>query len=85
METLLNGCDIEINVNKYQFLGGKKPTPPQPSNYRTKDIRNAFFPESLVLTGEHCLDPDAYLLDLYHINPHAEWIIKQNPSYPRMY
>ncbi|XP_030903510.2 rho GTPase-activating protein 40 isoform X1 [Melopsittacus undulatus] len=32
--------------------------------------------------GEHCLDPDAYLLDLYHINPHAEWIIKQNPSYP---
>nr|XP_009669446.1 PREDICTED: rho GTPase-activating protein 40 isoform X2 [Struthio camelus australis] len=35
--------------------------------------------------GEHCLDPDAYLLDLYHINPHAEWIIKQNPSYPRMF
>ncbi|NWX83242.1 RHG40 protein, partial [Nothoprocta ornata] len=31
--------------------------------------------------GEHCLDPDTYLLDLYHINPHAEWIIKQNPSY----
>ncbi|KFQ57589.1 Rho GTPase-activating protein 40, partial [Pelecanus crispus] len=30
--------------------------------------------------GEHCLDPDTYLLDLYHINPHAEWIIKQNPS-----
>ncbi|KFV68403.1 Rho GTPase-activating protein 40, partial [Dryobates pubescens] len=26
--------------------------------------------------GEHCLDPDTYLLDLYHINPHAEWIIK---------
>ncbi|KAJ7400254.1 Rho GTPase activating protein 40 [Pitangus sulphuratus] len=35
--------------------------------------------------GEHCLDPDTYLLDLYHINPHAEWIIKQNPSYPRMF
>ncbi|XP_010015640.1 PREDICTED: rho GTPase-activating protein 40 [Nestor notabilis] len=34
--------------------------------------------------GEHCLDPDTYLLDLYHINPHAEWIIKQNPSYPRV-
>uniref|UniRef100_A0A663DLD7 Rho GTPase activating protein 40 n=1 Tax=Aquila chrysaetos chrysaetos TaxID=223781 RepID=A0A663DLD7_AQUCH len=44
-----------------------------------------FFSESLVLTGEHCLDPDTYLLDLYHINPHAEWIIKQNPSYPRMF
>uniref|UniRef100_G1MVC7 Rho GTPase activating protein 40 n=1 Tax=Meleagris gallopavo TaxID=9103 RepID=G1MVC7_MELGA len=35
--------------------------------------------------GEHCLDPDTYLLDLYHINPHAEWIIKQNPAYPRMF
>ncbi|KFZ60342.1 Rho GTPase-activating protein 40, partial [Podiceps cristatus] len=35
--------------------------------------------------GERCLDPDTYLLDLYHINPHAEWIIKQNPSYPRMF
>ncbi|XP_065421893.1 rho GTPase-activating protein 40 isoform X10 [Chrysemys picta bellii] len=34
--------------------------------------------------SEHCLDPDTYLLDLYHINPHAEWIIKQNPSFPRM-
>uniref|UniRef100_A0A8C8BP97 Rho GTPase activating protein 40 n=1 Tax=Otus sunia TaxID=257818 RepID=A0A8C8BP97_9STRI len=44
-----------------------------------------FFSQSLILTGEHCLDPDTYLLDLYHINPHAEWIIKQNPSHPRMF
>ncbi|NXM29965.1 RHG40 protein, partial [Oxyruncus cristatus] len=35
--------------------------------------------------GERCLDPDTYLLDLYRINPHAEWIIKQNPSYPRIF
>ncbi|XP_074867990.1 rho GTPase-activating protein 40 isoform X2 [Carettochelys insculpta] len=34
--------------------------------------------------SERCLDPDTYLLDLYHINPHAEWIIRQNPSFPRM-
>ncbi|XP_029387465.1 rho GTPase-activating protein 28 isoform X3 [Mus pahari] len=26
--------------------------------------------------GQHCLDPDAYILDVYHINPHAEWVIK---------
>ncbi|XP_072853064.2 rho GTPase-activating protein 40 isoform X2 [Pogona vitticeps] len=32
---------------------------------------------------EHCLDPDTYLLDLYHVNPHAEWIIRPNPSFPR--
>uniref|UniRef100_A0A8C0F0D4 Rho GTPase activating protein 40 n=1 Tax=Bubo bubo TaxID=30461 RepID=A0A8C0F0D4_BUBBB len=44
-----------------------------------------FFSQSLILIGEHCLDPDTYLLDLYHINPHAEWIIKQNPSHPRMF
>ena len=31
---------------------------------------------SLFLLGQHCLDPDAYILDVYHINPHAEWVIK---------
>ncbi|KAM7125549.1 rho GTPase-activating protein 40 isoform 1-T1 [Molossus nigricans] len=30
--------------------------------------------------GEHCLDPDAYLLDLYRANPYGEWVIKQSPS-----
>lgn len=32
------------------------------------------------LLGQHCLDPDAYILDVYHINPHAEWVIKPSPS-----
>ncbi|XP_057614536.1 rho GTPase-activating protein 28 [Chionomys nivalis] len=30
--------------------------------------------------GQHCLDPDAYILDVYHVNPHAEWVIKPSPS-----
>ncbi|XP_013372038.1 PREDICTED: rho GTPase-activating protein 28 isoform X1 [Chinchilla lanigera] len=30
--------------------------------------------------GQHCLDPDAYVLDVYHVNPHAEWVIKPQPS-----
>ncbi|XP_020830653.1 rho GTPase-activating protein 28 isoform X1 [Phascolarctos cinereus] len=30
--------------------------------------------------GQHCLDPDAYMLDLYHANPHAEWVIKPKTS-----
>ncbi|XP_030069075.1 rho GTPase-activating protein 28 isoform X2 [Microcaecilia unicolor] len=30
--------------------------------------------------GEHCLDPDTYMLDVYHVNPHAEWIIKPKAS-----
>ncbi|XP_012415060.2 rho GTPase-activating protein 40 [Trichechus manatus latirostris] len=30
--------------------------------------------------SEHRLDPDAYLLDLYHANPHGEWVIKQSPT-----
>ncbi|XP_069885648.1 rho GTPase-activating protein 28 isoform X2 [Dipodomys merriami] len=29
--------------------------------------------------GQHCLDPDAYILDVYHVNPHAEWVIKPQP------
>ncbi|KAM9062060.1 rho GTPase-activating protein 40 isoform X1 [Sarcophilus harrisii] len=33
--------------------------------------------------SEHCLDPDTYLLDLYHTNPHGEWVIKQSPTLPR--
>ncbi|XP_074131402.1 rho GTPase-activating protein 28 isoform X1 [Sminthopsis crassicaudata] len=30
--------------------------------------------------GQHCLDPDAYMLDVYHVNPHAEWVIKPKTS-----
>ncbi|KAM4706287.1 rho GTPase-activating protein 28 isoform 2-T2 [Rhinophrynus dorsalis] len=30
--------------------------------------------------GEHCLDPDTYMLDVYHVNPHAEWILKPKAS-----
>ncbi|XP_017819368.2 rho GTPase-activating protein 28 isoform X2 [Callithrix jacchus] len=30
--------------------------------------------------GEHCLDPDAYILDVYRINPQAEWVIKPQES-----
>uniref|UniRef100_A0A670YJE6 Rho GTPase activating protein 28 n=1 Tax=Pseudonaja textilis TaxID=8673 RepID=A0A670YJE6_PSETE len=30
--------------------------------------------------GEHCLDPDAYMLDVYHANPQAEWVIKEKRS-----
>ncbi|XP_006213673.2 rho GTPase-activating protein 28 isoform X1 [Vicugna pacos] len=30
--------------------------------------------------GQHCLDPDAYILDIYHANPQAEWVIKPQPS-----
>ncbi|KAM6163850.1 rho GTPase-activating protein 40 [Rhynchocyon petersi] len=33
--------------------------------------------------GEHRLDPDAYLLDLYHANPHGVWVIKQSPTPPQ--
>ncbi|KAM4033524.1 rho GTPase-activating protein 40 isoform 2-T2 [Anomaloglossus baeobatrachus] len=29
--------------------------------------------------GEHCLDPDTYLLDLYNANPNGEWVIKPSP------
>ncbi|XP_055994215.1 rho GTPase-activating protein 28 [Sorex fumeus] len=31
--------------------------------------------------GQHCLDPDAYILDVYHMNPQAEWVIKPQPHF----
>ncbi|XP_072185509.1 rho GTPase-activating protein 28 isoform X1 [Excalfactoria chinensis] len=30
--------------------------------------------------GQHCLDPDAYILDVYRANPQAEWVIKPKAS-----
>ncbi|XP_030408649.1 rho GTPase-activating protein 28 isoform X1 [Gopherus evgoodei] len=30
--------------------------------------------------GLHCLDPDAYMLDVYRANPQAEWVIKPKSS-----
>ncbi|XP_041837464.1 rho GTPase-activating protein 40 isoform X2 [Melanotaenia boesemani] len=30
--------------------------------------------------GEHCLDPDTHLLDLYNSNPGGEWVIKMKPN-----
>ncbi|XP_010171264.1 rho GTPase-activating protein 28, partial [Antrostomus carolinensis] len=30
--------------------------------------------------GHHCLDPDAYMLDVYRANPQAEWVIKPKAS-----
>uniref|UniRef100_A0A8B9FWH7 Rho GTPase activating protein 28 n=1 Tax=Amazona collaria TaxID=241587 RepID=A0A8B9FWH7_9PSIT len=30
--------------------------------------------------GQHCLDPDAYMLDVYRENPQAEWVIKPKAS-----
>uniref|UniRef100_A0A8B9NX75 Rho GTPase activating protein 28 n=1 Tax=Apteryx owenii TaxID=8824 RepID=A0A8B9NX75_APTOW len=31
---------------------------------------------SIFGSGQHCLDPDTYMLDVYHANPQAEWVIK---------
>ncbi|XP_026163541.1 rho GTPase-activating protein 40 isoform X1 [Mastacembelus armatus] len=33
--------------------------------------------------GEHCLDPDTHLLDLYDNNPGGEWVIKLKPNASR--
>ncbi|NXU49317.1 RHG28 protein, partial [Turnix velox] len=30
--------------------------------------------------GQHCLDPDTYMLDVYRANPQAEWVIKPKAS-----
>ncbi|XP_036387917.1 rho GTPase-activating protein 40 isoform X1 [Megalops cyprinoides] len=33
--------------------------------------------------GEHCLDPETHLLDLYNNNPSGEWVIRLKPSASR--
>ncbi|KAL4655763.1 rho GTPase-activating protein 40 [Arapaima gigas] len=33
--------------------------------------------------GEHCLDPDTHLLDLYNSNPSGEWVIRLKPAASR--
>lgn len=46
----------------------------------TRTHTNVHLFSDLFLLGEHCLDPDAYILDVYRINPQAEWVIKPQPS-----
>lgn len=38
---------------------------------------------SISISGQHCLDPDAYMLDVYRANPQAEWVIKPKASWSR--
>ncbi|XP_062848146.1 rho GTPase-activating protein 28 isoform X2 [Trichomycterus rosablanca] len=30
--------------------------------------------------GERCLDPDTHLLEVYHVNPHCDWVLKSKPT-----
>ncbi|KAL7984389.1 hypothetical protein Chor_002959 [Crotalus horridus] len=63
----------------------------QPNNQtKAKDIVARFYCEnrqveadqwdSSLDSREHCLDPDAYMLDVYRANPQAEWVIKEKRS-----
>ncbi|XP_007932853.2 rho GTPase-activating protein 40 [Orycteropus afer afer] len=47
---------------------------------RSRESADIFLYEVGGNISEHRLDPDAYLLDLYHVNPHGEWVIKQSPT-----
>uniref|UniRef100_A0A8B9FTL8 Rho GTPase activating protein 28 n=1 Tax=Amazona collaria TaxID=241587 RepID=A0A8B9FTL8_9PSIT len=42
--------------------------------------QNIFLHEIGGNIGQHCLDPDAYMLDVYRENPQAEWVIKPKAS-----
>ncbi|XP_029908189.1 rho GTPase-activating protein 40 isoform X1 [Myripristis murdjan] len=58
-----------------------------PENGKGKLRRNGSitYPECAIYEvggniGEHCLDPDTHLLDLYNSNPGGEWVIKLKPN-----
>eukprot|EP00064_Thunnus_orientalis_P015555 superscaffoldBa00002901_g15609 len=58
-----------------------------PDNGKGKMRRNGSvaFPECALYEvggniGEHCLDPDTHLLDLYNSNSGGEWVIKLKPN-----
>lgn len=46
-----------------------------------KHSNNSFF--GVYSAGEHCLDPDTHLLDLYNSNSSGEWVIKLRPNASR--
>lgn len=58
-----------------------------PEKGKSKMRRNGsvVFPDCAVYEvggniGEHCLDPDTHLLDLYNSNPGGEWVIRLKPN-----
>lgn len=58
-----------------------------PENGKGKTRRNGSvaYPDCAVYEvggniGEHCLDPDTHLQDLYNSNPGGEWVIKLRPN-----
>uniref|UniRef100_A0A665TEG7 Rho-GAP domain-containing protein n=1 Tax=Echeneis naucrates TaxID=173247 RepID=A0A665TEG7_ECHNA len=49
----------------------------------TKSLKGSTLSNHMFLTGEHCLDTDVHLLDLYNCNPGAEWVIRLKPNVSR--
>ncbi|XP_069547104.1 rho GTPase-activating protein 40 isoform X3 [Brachyistius frenatus] len=83
--------EFQININsrtsdvlaqfQRQFLRS-------PENGKGKMRRSVAYPDCALYEvggniGEHCLDPDTHLLDLYNSNPAGEWFIKMKPSASR--
>nr|XP_046194280.1 rho GTPase-activating protein 18-like [Oncorhynchus gorbuscha] len=55
---------------------------PFPSKHTVKPLDRPPPPPALSYSkdpGEHCLDPETHLLDLYNNNPSGEWVIKHKP------
>ncbi|XP_071375591.1 rho GTPase-activating protein 40 [Centroberyx affinis] len=85
--------EVQVNINSRasdllaqfhrQFLSS-------PDNGKGKLRRNGSvaYPDCAIYEvggniGEHCLDPDTHLLDLYNSNPGGEWFIKLKPNASR--
>ncbi|XP_075997419.1 rho GTPase-activating protein 40 isoform X2 [Genypterus blacodes] len=85
--------EVRINANSrasdllaqfhHQF-----PCSPEKGKSKVRRNGSAAYPDCAIYEvggniGEHCLDPDTHLLDLYNNNPGGEWIIKLRPNTSR--
>ncbi|XP_028303421.1 rho GTPase-activating protein 40 isoform X2 [Gouania willdenowi] len=85
--------DFQLNINSRasdliaqfhrQFLRS-----PEKGKGKTRRNGSLAYPDLVLYEvggniGEHCLDPDTHLLDLYNSNPAGEWLIKMRPNNSR--
>lgn len=85
--------EVQVNINSRAsdlLVQFHRQFPSSPEKGKGKMRRNGSvaYPDCAIYEvggniGEHCLDPDTHLLDLYNSNPGGEWVIKLKANISR--